>query len=154
VEPAAGLWDTARVQKIADAAVPLVSVLIGALITYWLNVREKRRSKVADIFHEAIAAVAMAVAAHDYITQVPPWLGCTPDAHKAFTAELGRAGNAGYIEAVAQARAAVARASAYDPSLRDFYRDTTAAIYERGDELMAKLHEDVARTRRGRVRPQ
>jgi hypothetical protein len=41
-----------------NAILPLVAVLFGSLITYWINVRTRARSKVDDAFREAIAAVA------------------------------------------------------------------------------------------------
>lgn len=118
---------------------PLVSVLIGSAITYWLNVRTRQRSRVEDVFHEAIAAVAVAVARHDFITAVAPWRGATRDEHTAFTAQLGREGNAAYIRAVADARAAIARASAYDASLRPFYRAGSETVMEQADEIMEIL---------------
>jgi hypothetical protein len=56
----------------ADVVVPLASVLLGAAITYWLNVRTRRRTKVEDIFHDAIAAVAVAQASRGYTAGVGP----------------------------------------------------------------------------------
>lgn len=49
-----------------DAFLPLVSVLLGAGLTYWLNVRQRRRNAIDDIFAAAIAAVAVAAAGKHY----------------------------------------------------------------------------------------
>lgn len=47
---------------VASSIVPLISVLIGALITYRLNVRLRKHAHVEDRFNEAISAVAVAEA--------------------------------------------------------------------------------------------
>lgn len=49
---------------------PLLSVLLGAAMTYWLNVRTRRRNHVEDAFNEAIAAVAVADASKSYLRRV------------------------------------------------------------------------------------
>jgi hypothetical protein len=43
---------------IFDALVPFGSVLLGSSITYWLNVRSRRRNLVDGYFDDAITAVA------------------------------------------------------------------------------------------------
>ena len=48
---------------VVNGAVPVLSVLLGAGLTYWLNVRQRRRSTVENLFDQAIAAVAVADAA-------------------------------------------------------------------------------------------
>jgi hypothetical protein len=52
---------------VLNIALPLLSVLFGAAITYWLNVRDRRRNYVENLFNEAIAATAAAEASIDYI---------------------------------------------------------------------------------------
>ncbi len=125
-----------------NAVVPLVSLLIGSGITYWVNVRTQRRTRVDDVFHDAIAAVAVAVARHDFITQVAPWQGASPEDHAAFSSQRGREGNENYVRAVADPRAAIARASAYDPGLRS-YRATTEDVYEKADEILGRLRRQL-----------
>lgn len=66
----------------ALALIPVLSVLAGAAITYWLNVRSRKRTRVEDIYHDAIAAVAVAAAARNFITQVGP-AHATPRFHRA-----------------------------------------------------------------------
>jgi hypothetical protein len=70
------------------ALVPVLSVLAGAAITYWLNVRTRNRTRIEDIYHDAIAAVAVAAASKDFITQVGRWHGATDDEYEAFTSRL------------------------------------------------------------------
>ena len=122
-----------------EAAVPLVSVLIGSAITYGLSVRSRRRSRAEDVFHDAIAAVSVAVAAADFITAVGSWKGATPEEHARFVAQLGMEGSANYVRAVAAARAAVARASAYEPALRAFSGTNPAEFGKHADAMIEML---------------
>ncbi|HEY8722158.1 hypothetical protein [Pengzhenrongella sp.] len=121
---------------------PLASVLLGALITYLLNVRGRRRDEENDVYHGAISAVAVAIASLNYISHIK-WGGSTPEEEAELAKKAGREFTERHLRAVADARAAVARASAYDPTLGEFYRTNTAAVYERGDELMARLRERI-----------
>lgn len=82
--------------NVVNSVLPLVSVLLGAAITYALNVRTQRRSKVEEVFHEAIAAVAVAVASHDFVAELAPWRGATPEEHTALNSQLKREGNENY----------------------------------------------------------
>jgi hypothetical protein len=123
-----------------NLGLPLVSVLLGALITYLLNVKARIRSEENDVYHGAISAVAVAIASTDYISQIK-WGGSTPEEEADLAKQAGREFTERHLRAVADARAAVARASAYDPTLAEFYHTNTAAVYERGDELMARLRE-------------
>ena len=41
---------------VASVVVPLFSVLLGAAMTYWLNVRSRKRNHIEDAFNEAVAA--------------------------------------------------------------------------------------------------
>lgn len=123
---------------------PFVSVVLGALITYVTNVRHRRRTKVEDVFHEAISAVAVAHANKNFITSLGPWQGATPEAYAEFTSQLGREGNLNYARAVAEARAALARASAYDATVRQ-YLGATEDVYERADEIMAHLRARIGK---------
>jgi hypothetical protein len=127
---------------------PVMSVLLGAGITYWLNVRTRRRSRVEDVLYDAISAVAVAEASHDYITAIGPWRGATEQQHQQFNAELGRIGNSRYVEAVADARASLAKASAYVPELRPYYRDRSRDdVYRHAEEIIAQLRAALDRRR-------
>lgn len=96
---------------------PVTSTLLGAGITYWINVRNRRQTKREDVFHEAIGAVAVVEASRVTLTGLPPWKGASPGAFEEFMQELGKSQHLAYVHALASARAAVARASAYDPGL-------------------------------------
>lgn len=60
--------------RLTTAVLPLVSELLGGALTYWLNVRDRRRSFIEDLFNSAIAAVAVADASKSYLRRVgkPP----------------------------------------------------------------------------------
>lgn len=60
-----------------EVGLPFLAVLIGAVITYRFNVRERQRTKVEDAYHDVIAAVGVAQARKDYMSGVGPWAGAT-----------------------------------------------------------------------------
>lgn len=126
---------------------PFASVLLGAGITYLVGVRTRRRTKVEEIYHDALAAVAVAVASHDFIASLEPWRGATPEETQAVNAQLAREGNLRFVEAVADARSALARASVYDQRLTEFIQPRSgggrAIIYVRGDEIMRLLRTNI-----------
>lgn len=134
------------------ALVPVLSVLAGAAITYWLNVRARNRTRIEDIFHEAIAAVAIAAANREFIGQVGPWRGARDDEYDDFTSRMGREGNERYIGAVADARSAIARASAYEPDLRRFYAETAGSEFNDAlaDEIIAAIRSALVQRSRSR----
>jgi hypothetical protein len=134
------------------ALIPVLSVLVGAAITYWLNVRTRNRTRTEDIYHDAIAAVAVAAASKNFITQVGRWQGATDDEYDAFTSRLGQEGNERYIKAVADARSAIARASAYEPGLRQFYAERNGSEFDDtfADEIIGAIRQALARRSRSR----
>ncbi|MFI1208782.1 hypothetical protein ACH4UV_14370 [Streptomyces sp. NPDC020802] len=121
-----------------NAALPLVSVLIGSAITYLLNVRTRRRSKIEDLFHDAIAAVAVVVARNNWTNSVKV-TSSAPDEHADLWAQLEREGIENYARAIAEARAALARASAYAPELKEYFGADQSIVYNRADEILSKL---------------
>jgi hypothetical protein len=140
-------WPSGRMKDVTvllNAALPLLSVLIGSAITYFLNVRTRQRSKVEDVLHEAIAAVAVADASQHYITSTGTWQGATPADYEDFRSQLGRQANEAHVRAVAEARAALARASAYAPELREYYQSNTDAVYKRAEEITEALRKRLA----------
>jgi hypothetical protein len=134
------------------ALVPVLSVLAGAAITYWLNVRARNRTRIEDIYHDAIAAVAVAAASQKFITQLGPWQGATDDDYAAFTSRMGREAHERYIKAVADARSTLARASAYEPGLHRFYAETDGSEFNDAlaDEIIAAIRQALARRSRSR----
>lgn len=132
---------------VLSVALPFVSVFVGAGITYVFNVRTRRRTKVEEIYHEAIAAVAVAHAAHDFIAELKPWRSAEPEEMRAFNSDLARQGNLHYVQAIAEARAALARASAYDPRLNTFLEAPDSVgrevVYARAEEIMRHLRQNI-----------
>jgi hypothetical protein len=59
-----------------NAILPLVGTLVGAGITYWLNVRTRRHGRIEDLFNRAKEATAAAEVSADYLVDVgrPPHL--------------------------------------------------------------------------------
>jgi hypothetical protein len=53
---------------VAAAVVPILSVGLGAWITYALNVRTRRRTYIEELFDKAISAVSVADASVDFTT--------------------------------------------------------------------------------------
>jgi cell division FtsZ-interacting protein ZapD len=55
---------------LASVVVPLISIAVGAGVTYWLNVRTRRSMRFEDLINAAIAAVAVEEASRSAITRV------------------------------------------------------------------------------------
>jgi hypothetical protein len=55
---------------VLNAILPLVAIFAGAAITYWINVRQRRRTYIEDLFNAAIAAVSAAEISVDYLASV------------------------------------------------------------------------------------
>lgn len=130
---------------------PFASVLLGAWITYVFNVRQRRRTKVEDILHEAMGAVALAQSSSTYITDLPPLPGVTSEEHAAFLRDIHREGHLSFVRAVAAARAAVARASAFDPQLGDNL-DAANPFEAHGDAIIARLRLNIEQREGQRLR--
>lgn len=131
--------------RILVVLLPFTSVLLGAAITYVFGVRTRRRSKIEEIYHDAIAAVAIAHAAHDFMADFNPWPGASPDEAREISSLLAREGNLNYARAVAEARASLARASAYDPTLLRYIGTQTSmnTVYLRAEEIMKHLRQKI-----------
>ena len=129
---------------VLGVVLPFVSVLLGGAITYAVNVRDRRRGKVEDVFHEAIGAVAAAQAT----TRIPllaAWRGASRDDVERLNRELQVEGQREHARAVNAARRALARASAYDEGLRRWLGpDAPDNVIENdADAIMTRLHERI-----------
>jgi hypothetical protein len=135
---------------ILGAVVPLTSVLVGAALTYWLNVRTRRRTQIEDLFNEAITAVAVADASRHYIPQVARPAHMTDEAYTDLLGWIARTTIENHTQRCAEAREAIARVVQYEPSIRPHYQDATA-VTDRPEQILALLvtARDV-RTRRRR----
>lgn len=122
---------------------PFLSVGIGAWITYRLNVRDRARTRIEDILHDAIAAVAVAAATFNYVSGAAPWRGATEAEWAEFVAALNREGYGRHLRAVADARSALARASAYEPTLRRFYEGTGLLDVSQADLIIDQLRNAI-----------
>src|SRR6266508_3400561 len=98
-----------------DALVPLASVLLGAGLTYWINVRQRRRNYVEDLYAEAIAAVAVADASSKYLKSVARPDHMSEDEHRDLLGWIARTTIEDHILRAREARAAIARVIPYEP---------------------------------------
>lgn len=135
-----------------SAVIPLVSVLVGAAITYWLNVHTRRRSAVDDLFALAVAAVAAAEASANYVSSVSSWQGATDEEYQAFLKDMRREASLRHINKMAEAREALARVLPYQPTLRDAYRAEPPDFLKRIDSVIELLLQGPARPRRKSLR--
>lgn len=93
---------------VVAAVVPLLSVLLGAAMTYWLNVRTRRRNHVEDAFNEAIAAVAVADASKSYLRRVAKPAEISAADYQQLLADMGRTAVEGHTKRCSEAREALA----------------------------------------------
>jgi hypothetical protein len=134
---------------VIDALVPLCSVLLGALVTYWVNVRARRRSAAEDVVNAAIAAIAIAEAYGSNATYLdqPDWI---PAAEvEALQRRLVLTAMEQHNVRGQEARAALARVLVFDTRVREHYLDPEA-VFLRPAAIIALLTEirDRVRTRR------
>lgn len=131
-----------------SVALPFVSVLLGSTITYLASVRHRRRTAVEQAYHDAISAVALAQASHDFISELTPWRGASEDEVREVNNQIQREANLAYVRAESAARNAIARASAYDPTLADYLRPDdrgSLAVHGRADKIMRHLRANIQR---------
>lgn len=124
---------------VLNALVPLGSVLLGAALTYWLNVRSKRRSYVEDLFNQAITAVAVADASRHYLGQLshpPTELGA--DEYRQLLAQIARVAIENHFHRTGEAREALGRVLQYEPAIRAYYQDAEA-VTRQPDDIIALL---------------
>lgn len=127
------------------AVVPLLSVLAGAGLTYWLNVRQRRRSYVDEVYDRAITALAAASASSDYVTDLPRPPHLTDDEYRDLLVTIISDAYKLYVARRAEARAAVARVKPYTLEVGPFL-DRWSKVVEEPEELITVLGD--ARDRR------
>lgn len=135
-----------------SALVPLASVLLGGALTYWLNVRARRRSRVEDLFNEAIAAVAVADASKSYLRQVAKPAVLSDGEYQSLLSSIARSAVEVHIQRAAEAREVVAKVIQYEPKVRPFYADAEA-ITSSADEIITVLTKHGSGTREADARP-
>jgi len=125
-------------QLIVTATVPLLSVLIGAALTYWLNVKARQRDNVLDTFNQAITAVAVADASQHYISDVAKPRTFSEDDHREVLREIAKVAIEGATLHAGEARAALAKVYQYEPGVKRYYEDASAVV-DRPSEIIAYL---------------
>ena len=128
------------------AVVPLASVLLGAGVTYWLNVRSRRSNRIEDLFDAAIGATAVADVSLHYAHLSgfgrPP--GITDQDFQALGEQLVRDGLNNYFKRASEAREAIARVLPYEPRVKPYYQNPIF-VNEQIKEIMNILAESKAR---------
>lgn len=110
---------------IMAAVVPLGSALVGAGVTYWLNVRSRRANRIEDLFDAAISATAVADASLHYphISGVGRPAGITDQDYLNLDQELIHDGFNNYFKRAGEAREAIARLLPYEPRVKPYYQN-------------------------------
>ena len=132
--------------EVVAAVVPALSVLLGALLTYWLNIRAKRRSSVEALFDAAIAATAVADASQHYLSGVGRPESMSEREYRVMMSDLVRNGVENHVRRAAEAREAIARVVQYEPRIRPYYQDSVLSG-ERPQEIIRLLLEARSRTK-------
>lgn len=134
------------VSTIMAAVVPLVSVLVGAGVTYWLNVRTRRSNRIEDLFNAAICATAVADVSLNYPHLSgfgrPP--GIADQDYRALDEQLNLVGFNNYFTRAGEAREAIARVLPYEPRVKPYYENAVFA-QKQIQEVMDILAEGKAR---------
>jgi hypothetical protein len=134
------------VSTIMEAVVPLASVLLGAGVTYWLNVRRRRSNRIEDLFDAAISATAVADASLHYSHL--SGIGRPPGISDQDFQDLGRRlildGLNNHFKRAGEAREAIARVFPYEPRVGPYYKNAIF-VDEQIKEVMDLLAEGKAR---------
>jgi hypothetical protein len=129
---------------VVSAIVPLLSVLLGALLTYWLNVRGRWHSLVETLFNDAIAAAAVADASKYFLSSVGRPGHVSDDQYTDLLAKMNRDAVSNHTKRLGEAREAIARVTPYEPDLARYYRDAESLTTE-PDVVLRALAEARAR---------
>lgn len=125
---------------IINAVVPIGSVLLGAGLTYWLNVRSRRKNFVEDQFNIAIAAVATAQASMHYLKSVARPANMPEQKFRELLTEIAKVAIENHTQRNGQAREAIACVAQYEPRLKPYYIDAQA-IVDKPDAILDLLIE-------------
>jgi hypothetical protein len=102
VRPAVDL-PSRTVSTVAGIVVPFASIVVGAGITYVINVRQRRRNYVEDLMNAAIASAAAAEVSVDFLASAGPSPHMTDDDYERFQSRLVTEGMKRWATSVADA---------------------------------------------------
>ncbi|SIM48020.1 hypothetical protein [Micromonospora cremea] len=123
---------------LTSVVVPLASIAVGAVLTYWLNVRTRKASQVEELINAAIGAVAMEEASRSAITAVRG-VEHLPDAERvALEHSVIRAAIENHNAKNMLAREALARVMVIDQGVRRYYYEPET-ISQYSAEILAYL---------------
>lgn len=111
---------------VVNALVPVGSVLLGAGLTYWLNIRTRQRNFLEDKFNSAIAAVVVTDASKNYLEQVGRPDHMPEAAYSILLVEIAETAIENHTRRAGEARKVIAQVVQYEPRLRQFYTDAQA----------------------------
>ena len=109
------------------AVAPLPSLLIGALITYYINIRARRSNRIEDLFNEAISAVAVADASARLswpggLENIRPQ-GMSYEDYRQIENEIWHDAVTNSFNRRLEAREAIARVLPYASEVKPYYTD-------------------------------
>jgi hypothetical protein len=132
--------------SLLDALVPLASVLIGAAITYWLNVRSRRRNLVENYFDQAVATVALVISTVSYVPHYGKWHEAVSGKERIeLEKEVAREATLNHMRALSSARDAVAKCVPYRPTLEPFLEEPVLYFQDHAQEIIAELRKGSSR---------
>jgi hypothetical protein len=136
---------------VVSVLLPLVSIAVGAGLTYWLNVRARRASQAEDLINNAIGAVAVEEASRQAITRVVSDT-LPAEEHTALQIAVLKAAIENHNLKNVAAREALARVTILDRSVQRYYVDVEG-FEERTQEIvdhLVRLRSDLRTRRAGR----
>jgi hypothetical protein len=122
---------------VAPVVVPPLSVLLGAAMTYWLNVRSRKRNHIEDAFNEA---VAVADASNSYLRHVSKPAEMSTDDYRALLAGMAKTAVENHTQRCGEAREALARVLPYEPAVKQYYENAEAAT-KQADTIINVLRD-------------
>jgi hypothetical protein len=134
---------------VVAAVVPLLSVLLGAGMTYWFNVRTRRRTHIEDAFNEAVAAVAVADASKSYLRRVSKPAEMSAEEYRGLLAGIAKTAVENHTQRCGEAREALARVLPYEPAVKQYY-ENAEAVTDQTDAIISVLSEAQRRHARSR----
>jgi len=135
---------------VAGAVLPLLSTLLGAGITYLVNVRQRRRNYIEDLFNEAIAAVAAARASTRFVSAADPRRAdLEGDDLREFDRQFKRLGLETEARKLSEALEALAKLTPYLPAVAVYYQDADGPerIFAETDRIIELLRDGLREVR-------